>query len=144
MSEDMHMTGGCLCGAVRFEAVPKNLEVGACHCGMCRRWSGGVFLVVDCGANIKFENEDNIEKYKSSEWGERGFCKKCGTSLFWKMQDKGQYYLSAAALDNQDRLNFSHEIFVDEKPDYYSFANETHKMTGAEVFAAFADDNKDE
>jgi len=41
------MSGGCLCGAVRFTATPENRNVGACHCGMCRRWSAGPFLVLD-------------------------------------------------------------------------------------------------
>ena len=33
---------------------------------------------------------------------------------------------------------FTSQIFIDEKPAYYDFANKTHNMTGAEVFAAFA------
>mgnify|MGYP000675211619 CR=1 FL=1 len=36
-----------------------------------------------------------------------------------------------------DRLKIIHQIFIDEKPAYYCFANETHNMTGAEVFAQF-------
>ena len=42
------MSGGCLCGAVRFTAAPANHEVGACHCSMCRKWTAGPFLVLDC------------------------------------------------------------------------------------------------
>ena len=38
------LTGGCICGAVRFEAKPESDEMGVCHCGFCRRWSGVVSL----------------------------------------------------------------------------------------------------
>lgn len=41
-------------------------------------------------------------------------------------------------------LMLAREIFIEEKPDYYAFNNDTHKMTSAEVFAMFAQDNKDD
>jgi hypothetical protein len=46
--------------------------------------------------------------------------------------------VSAEALDDRGGYAFKTQIFIDEKPGYYEFANKTHNMTGAEVFAAFA------
>ena len=76
------LSGGCLCGAVRFTAAPKSGEVGACHCGMCRKWTAGPFLVLDCADTLKVDDPTNLGVYRSSEWAERCFCKTCGTPLF--------------------------------------------------------------
>ena len=132
------MQGGCLCGAVRFTAAPKDREVGACHCSMCRKWTGGPFMVIDCGDSIKVENESNLGVYRSSEWAERCFCKNCGSVLFYRLVQNGNCYASAEAFDDRAGYAFTSQVFIDEKPAYYDFANKTHNMAGADVFAAFA------
>lgn len=48
-----------------------------------------------------------------------------------------QYLMAAGFFTDSDGLNFDHQVFIDEKPDFYEFANETQNMTGAEVFARF-------
>lgn len=136
MSETI--SGHCLCGAVSFTAAPEKLEVGACHCHMCRRWSSGPLLVVECGDAVRFTGEDNLTVYRSSEWGERGFCRNCGSAIFWRMQGGGHYAISAGALDSGDKLIFASEIFIDHKPPYYDFANDTRKMTGAQFIESFS------
>lgn len=132
-----NLKGTCLCGAVSVEATLNEEAMGACHCNMCRRWSGGPMLTVDGGTDVTITGEDNISEFKSSEWAARGFCKHCGTHIFYKMNANGQYFMPAGLFDGVDSLLFSHQIFIDEKPGNYEFANETHNMTGAEVFAAF-------
>ena len=132
------MQGSCLCGAVRFTAEPKDHEVGACHCSMCRKWTAGPFMVRDCGDTLKVENAANLGVYRSSEWAERCFCKKCGSALFYRLVQNGNCYASAEAFDDRASYALTSQVFIDEKPAYYDFANKTHNMTGAEVFAAFA------
>jgi hypothetical protein len=131
-------TGGCLCGAVRFTAKPHGNEIGACHCGMCRRWSAGPFLAVECSADVAFAGDAPLGVYRSSEWAERGFCSRCGTILFYRLVDKPFYAISAEAFDDRSNFKLASQIFIDEKPAYYTFADKTKDMTGAEVFAAFA------
>ena len=87
---------------------------------------------------VKVENEDSLRAYISSDWGERVFCAECGTSLFWRMRDGSETSVSMNAFDDVSGFVFTDEIFVDEKPANYDFANATHKMTGAEVIAAFS------
>ncbi|MHA1164428.1 MAG: GFA family protein, partial [Alphaproteobacteria bacterium] len=113
-------------------------EVGACHCTMCLRWASGPFLELDCGDAVAFEGEENIVRYKSSDWAERGFCGTCGANLFYYLLPTGEYMMSAGAFDDQSGLKFTNQVFIDEKPDWYAFANETKNMTGAEVFALYA------
>ncbi len=131
------ITGRCLCGAVTFSAKPEKLDIVVCHCGMCRRWSAGPYFSLDHGGDVRFTGEDDIGVYRSSEWGERGFCKRCGSALFWKLHGKDRYALSAGALDTSEGLAFTSQIFMDDKPAYYDFANETRKLTGDEFTTEF-------
>ena len=87
---------------------------------------------------MKVDDPTNLGVYRSSEWAERAFCKQCGTPLFYRLIGQDMYFVSAEAFDNRDDYALKSQIFIDEKPAYYDFANKTHNMTGAEVFAAFA------
>ena len=137
-------SGRCLCGAVHFtvEKAPENINV--CHCEMCRRWSSGPFFALHGEGPVTFEGDEYIERYKSSEWAERGFCRVCGTSLFYRIVESDQYIVSVGALDDQAGFVLDSEIFIDEKPPFYAFANKTAKMTGPEVFALFAPPDGDD
>lgn len=144
MAEGSEQTGGCLCGKVRFTMARPAHEVVACHCSMCRRWSGGVLFTVDCQKDeIAFEGEEHIRRYRSSDWAERGFCGNCGSGLFYQLLDTGQYIMSAGTLDEMSGLGLAMEFFIEEKPAWYAFANETRKLTGEEVFAMFMPQEKE-
>ncbi|MEZ8055320.1 GFA family protein [Vibrio sp. 10N.222.54.F12] len=129
--------GKCLCGSVELEVEYASNELGACHCSMCRNWSGGPMLAIDCADSVKISGESNVVRYKSSDWAERGFCGKCGTHLFYFLVPNNQYHLPVGLLMSGDDYKLTHQIFIDEKPEYYEFKNETQNMTGAEVFAHF-------
>ena len=133
-------TGGCLCGAVRFTAVPKSSDVGVCHCSMCRKVAAGPFFAIDCGDTLAFEDETHVGVYGSSDWAERGFCKQCGSTLFWRLKDKSANIVAVDAFDDPGALKLDHEVFIDEKPGYYSFAEKTQQLTGQQVFEMFAGD----
>lgn len=129
--------GKCLCGAVKIKAEKVSESLGACHCTMCRKWTGGPLLAVDCGTEVTFEGQEFLSVYDSSAWAQRGFCNKCGTHLFYKLKEKSQYIVLAGLFDDIHSYKFDHQIFIDEKPGYYDFKNQTQNMTGAEVFAKF-------
>ncbi|MDH3689663.1 MAG: GFA family protein [Gammaproteobacteria bacterium] len=138
MSELIEANGSCLCGATGTNAKNVSKNVGACHCSMCRKWAGGPLLAVDCGTEVSFEGEENISVFDSSEWAERGFCNKCGSHLFYRLKDSKQYIMPVGLFEDDRMFVFDHQIFIDEKPSFYRFANETEDMTGAEVFAKYA------
>lgn len=138
MSGSSEKKGRCMCGAVHFVAKKASDRVGACHCGMCRRWTGGPLLAVDCGDDVTFDGKDNISVYDSSSWAERGFCKKCGSHLYYRLKQHNQYIIPVGALDNPGAMVFDHQIFIEEKPEYYTFSNETRNMTGEQVFAQYS------
>lgn len=88
----------------------------------------------------EFEGRDLIGIYRSSDWGERAFCKVCGSSLFWKLAGKDRYTLSTGALNDQTVLTLATEIFIEDKPAYYAFANDTVKLSGPDAMAAFVEE----
>lgn len=138
MSHHQVAKGSCLCGAVSLSTTSMNPHVAACHCSMCRQWGGGALLVVECGSDVSFEGEENIGIYQSSEWAERGFCQQCGSHLFYRMKSNHQYYIPVGLFEESEDLVFTHQVFIDEKPAYYSFANETKNLTGEEILAQSA------
>lgn len=132
----MNVNGTCLCGSVKLRAKVKDLVYGACHCGICRKWGGGPLLAVECADAPVVEGAEHIKTYDSSEWADRGFCGNCGTHLFYRLKQSGFHALPVGLLDEGD-WRFDHQVFIDEKPAHYAFANRTHDLTGAEVFAQF-------
>ena len=137
MTDAAKKSGSCLCGAVRITANNPGNKVGACHCGMCRKWGGGPFMEIDCGTDVSFEGEDDITVYNSSSWAERGFCKKCGSHLFYRLKESKQHMIPVGLFDDQEHLVFDSQVFIDKKPSFYSFSNKTNDMTEAEIFAMY-------
>ena len=138
MSDSFEGKGLCLCGSVSITVQSLSNSVGACHCGMCRRWGSGPYMEINCGSNVSFEGEENISVFSSSNWAERGFCKNCGTHLFYRLKENNQHMVPVGLFDEDEDLVFDSQVFIDEKPAYYSFSNTTNDKTGAEIFAEFA------
>ena len=130
------MNGHCLCGAVNFSS-PAATEIGACHCEFCRRWGGGPLLAVHCGPDVQFRGSEYIGVYASSDWAERAFCKRCGTHLYYKLLSTGEYFVPAGAFDTDD-FEMASQIYIDKKPDYYAFANQTPMLTEKQVNQKYA------
>ena len=126
------LTGQCLCGSVKFSGLPDN-GIGVCHCGQCRRWGAGPFMEVDMSTGVRFETDEGLSWYRSSEIGERGFCRRCGSSLFWRRVGAGAAMsVSAHALQTDHGLELTQHIWVDDKPDWYDFADDAPRKTAAE------------
>lgn len=130
--------GSCLCGAVHLAAKAKSTSIGACHCTMCLRWGGGPLFAAECESDVYFEGAESISTFSSSEWAERGFCQKCGTHLFYRLKQEGHYAIPIGLFESGDQWTLAEQIFIDEKPSFYSFAEKTRDLTGAEVFAQYS------
>lgn len=130
----MTSSGRCLCGAVRFTAEEVETEHHACHCGMCRRWSGGTPFFATLARNVVFEGSEQLGRYESSEWAHRGFCRTCGTTLFYFLKPTQSYMMSVGAFDDQAPFRLVRELFIDRKPDGYAFAGDHERWTEQETF----------
>ena len=121
MNSAMTSSGKCLCGAVQFEATDVEQHIHACHCSMCRRWNGGPAFAASVGS-VTFTGEENITRYESSGWAERGFCSKCGSNLFYLL--KPNRYILWAGIFNEQSFDFDGEIYCADKPGWYDFAGD--------------------
>ncbi len=78
-------TGGCMCGAVRYQATGDPISVSPCHCHSCRRYTGApVVTLVGYNADQMRFTGDERRIYESSPGVGRAFCGKCGTPLTWE------------------------------------------------------------
>ncbi len=138
------MTGHCLCGAVTYEGQGERGRVHLCHCSDCVRWTGGPFMGLQFSDGLTIKTGD-VNWYDSSDWGERGSCSKCGSTLFWRLkQDHKITIVTAGSLDDTSDLEpIEEHIFIDHKPDYYDFAGDVPRLTGAEVFARLQEQQND-
>jgi hypothetical protein len=140
----MHQ-GACACGKVSYVVQQALKSVSVCHCTMCQAWSGGIALFVEAqGDNVKVEGKDNVGIWASSDWCERAFCKVCGSSLYSRVTAAGSmenvHHFAAGTLKNWNGIDhIETEIFIDRKPDVYSLNCDSKKMTAAEFFALFED-----
>jgi len=139
MDSGSKRSGSCLCGAVRVTAGLKSSSIGVCHCTMCRKWGGGPLFAVECAGAVDFAGAEHIAAFSSSDWAERGFCRKCGTHLFYRLKGEVHYAIPVGLFEGSEQWKLAEEIFVDEKPAFYSFAEKTQKLSGAEVFARYSE-----
>ncbi|HVV83148.1 MAG TPA: GFA family protein [Kofleriaceae bacterium] len=130
------MTGRCLCGAVTFTAEEVETDHGACHCGMCQRWSSCAFLAARC-KGVTFTG-DALRTYASSAWAHRGFCATCGTLLYYFLEPAQRHAISVGAFDDQAPFRLAIEIFIDRKPAGHAFTGDHPRWTEAETLARFA------
>jgi hypothetical protein len=120
VSSPIRVSGGCLCGAVRFEIRGPLRPVVACHCTMCRRSSGhfAAFTATRPEALVLIESE-GLRWYRSSAMARRGFCGVCGSSLFWEPDSGERVSIAAGTLDLPTGLETVVHVFVGDAGDYY-------------------------
>ncbi|WP_340586512.1 GFA family protein [Erythrobacter alti] len=126
--------GHCLCGAVRVTLFNPKDHVEVCHCHMCRRTGGAYYGALE-GAGFTFASEEHVGVYRSSEWAERGFCKQCGSTLFFHFLPTGNRSFAAGLFDGADNLPISKEIFIEGKVAWCAGEGDHPKQTGEEVIA---------
>ena len=128
-------TGRCNCGAITFTAKLATTGIHVCHCSQCQRWTGGGPYFVISVDEIDVKGEEKILAYHASEWGERGACAVCGSTLYWKMQSKPISSIAVGLLDDQTGLEVTEEIFVDHRPPWLKPFPGASQSTEAEEFA---------
>ncbi len=116
MPDQEMITGGCLCGAVRFAARRPTLFCIHCHCHWCRRAYGAAFVtwfgVVEEAFTIT-RGTEHLVWYASSEQSSRGFCSRCGTTLFFRSKaSPGEMHMTLANADGPiDQAPQGHAFF---------------------------------
>lgn len=117
-------SGGCLCGGVRYRVDGPLSDAGACHCSQCRKTTGHYFVATSCArADLTFEADETLAWYESSPQARRGFCARCGSTLFWQGKERDDIDILAGSLDLPTGLTMTDHIFTADKGDYYEIAD---------------------
>jgi hypothetical protein len=99
------LSGGCHCGAIRYEAKVENHEAYYCHCRMCQRSFGNIFSTFFNLPKVSVEWTTRAPKYfHSSKIAQRGFCGECGTPLSFEYHDSERMDLSVGSLDYPEQM----------------------------------------
>mgnify|MGYP000285292272 CR=1 FL=1 len=106
MTDKELWTGGCLCGARRYEFDGAPPHSGYCHCNMCKRATGGAFAVLVQARRAKLKwTGPPPAVYRSSPIATRGFCPECGSPLFLQYDDDELVRLTVGSLDNPESIH---------------------------------------
>jgi hypothetical protein len=133
----MSASGGCLCGAVRYQVRGALRPVIFCHCRSCRRSSGHFVAATACARNeLVVTVGDALRWYDSSSWARRGFCSRCGSNLFWEPKGKDYVSIMAGSLDSDAGLTAREHIFVGEAGGYYRIGDGLPQSEAWEVVPA--------
>lgn len=121
----MTATGSCLCGTVKYTVDGPLRDVTACHCTQCRKQSGHHYAATSAAdANLTIEGGDNLTWYEASDDAKRGFCKICGSALFWKHNSENKTSIMAGSLDDDAGVKLVEHIFTADKGDYYEIGDD--------------------
>lgn len=132
------MEGRCLCKAVAVITAEQS-EIGACHCGTCRAWTGGApRFSMSCGSDVQFIGQEHISRFKSSALAERGFCKHCGTHIYYHFLPQNNYIISAGLFADSEYFNLTIQVFIDKKPRYYTLSNQTPTLTEQQIIERYS------
>jgi hypothetical protein len=110
-------TGGCQCGAVRFEARAAPTFVCVCHCNSCRKANGGAMVpwVTFNEADVSFIRGP-LQEYQSSAGVTRGHCARCGTGISYRIQRRaGDIDLTLASMDDPGAFQPTVHVWVEDK-----------------------------
>ncbi|MEM1430050.1 MAG: GFA family protein [Pseudomonadota bacterium] len=119
---DERRTGACLCGAVSFTVQGPMRSVSVCHCGQCRAMSGHAWASA-VAPRAAISTHGDVTWFRSSAVAERGFCARCGSSLFWRMDGQDFQSVALGALQAPTGLSLEKHIWAAHKGDYYQIAD---------------------
>ena len=123
----------CLCGGVKIKIFGKLRHVINCHCNQCMKTHGNFAAYTNClEENIIFMNKVTLRWYNSSKFAKRGFCNKCGASIFYKIKKGNSISISAGMFENPTKLKTVSNIFTKGKLDYYKLDPNLRKFIRSE------------
>ena len=140
------LTGGCLCGAIRYRLDSEPFDCGWCHCRTCQLNSGApamAFASVSKGDWVATRGKGSIRTVRSSSFGHRAFCGECGTPLYMQVDHQPQTVdFSIVTLDEPDTVTPGFHIFWsskvswfepgDDLPRHAQFRPDTRGLEGTE------------
>ena len=129
MKKKLTSKGSCLCGGVKFKTKGFHRQVSNCHCIQCMKTHGNFAAYTALkDINVKFITKRTLKWFKSSKRAKRGFCKKCGASIFFKIKNSDNISIAAGMFDKPTKLKTMRNIFVGNKSDFYKITDKLPKF----------------
>lgn len=130
------MAGRCTCGSVTITVDGDHVAaVGACHCLMCQRWSGSVFMCFEAAPGA-VRAEGPVRSHATSAFAERAFCGTCGSHLWMRnLGENAVYDLMPGLFPQAAVFPLISEIYHDRAPAYAGLAGLHPRKTRAEYEA---------
>lgn len=120
MKTNHPVNGSCLCGQVEFSIEELDRDVVVCHCEQCRKQTGHVVAATRVeDTKMSLTGAEHLTWFAASDEANRGFCKHCGSLLFWKRTDSTMTSVMAGSLASPTGLQTASHIFTQFKGDYY-------------------------
>jgi hypothetical protein len=113
--------GRCECGGVSYAVAGPMRDVFNCHCGRCRRFTGHHMAATAVAPDqVAFTSDETLGWYSPDETVEYGFCRRCGSSMFWRVTgDRTKLCITAGTLDQPTGLRTVKAWWVAEAADYH-------------------------
>jgi hypothetical protein len=116
--------GSCNCGQVTFSIKGNLRDIMACHCSQCRKQSGLYFAATEAkDADLIINGAEHITWYSASEAAKRGFCRTCGSTLFWKHNELDRTSILAGAFDTPINVKITEHIFCKDRSRFYDISD---------------------
>ena len=141
-SDEIKITGGCYCGAIRYESDEPPISPGICHCRECQRWTGSAFLTVAGFPLTGFRYTKGSPKLNlSSSIIERCFCPDCGSSLHSrylvklgdeKTENPDHVLVSVGTLDNPEVVEMEYHYGVESQLPWVHFDDDLPRIRSDE------------
>ena len=123
------LKASCLCGGIQFRTKGYHRNVQNCHCVQCMKTHGNYAAYTNVEElNIKFLKKRTLKWFRSSKKAKRGFCNKCGASLFFKVLGAKNISIAAGMFNRPVKLKTTMNIFVKGKSDYYKLDSSMPKF----------------
>ena len=125
----LSLKASCLCGSIQLKTNGYHRNIQNCHCIQCMKTHGHYAAYTNVEEqNIKFIKKRTLKWFKSSKKAKRGFCNKCGGSMFFKFLGSDNISIAAGMFKNPTKLKTTMNIFIEGKLDYYKLDNKLLKF----------------
>ena len=125
----------CLCGGIKIKIIGKLRQVINCHCSQCMKTHGNFAAYTNSlEKNITYISKSTLRWYHSSNFAKRGFCSKCGASVFYKIKKSNNISISAGMFTNPTKLKTHSNIFIKDKLDFYKIDPSLPKFRRSEKY----------
>jgi hypothetical protein len=131
-NQHVRVTGGCLCGAVRYESTAPPIQGYYCHCTMCQKNYGGLFQATVKFAGPAFAFTKGEPKYyRSSAFARRGFCAVCGSPLVFVYDGNPDAWILFGSLDHPEDWPLTRDaawgqtehVYIESKVPWYEITD---------------------